>query len=91
MSGPTFARAKEIADAAAAEPEKFARLFEQMDETGKVNGVYKQLQTARATEQIVREPPPLPTGPFRVIVAPMRARSWLASQSLGHNTHPWIR
>ena len=40
-----------------------------MDRTGKVNGVYNQLQRQQRAEAIAAEPPPLPHGPFRVLVA----------------------
>jgi N6-adenosine-specific RNA methylase IME4 len=56
-----------IVDAAAAEPERFGKLLEQMDHTGRVNGVYRRLKIARQAEQIRAEPPPLPgNGPYRV-------------------------
>jgi N6-adenosine-specific RNA methylase IME4 len=45
------------------------KLIGEMDKTGKVNGAFKKLQVCKAAEQIAAEPPPLPTGPFRVIVA----------------------
>jgi len=64
----TLSRAKQIVEAAEAEPEKFAPLVEEMDKTGRVNGVYKKLKTAQQAEEIKQEPPPLPAGPFRVIV-----------------------
>jgi N6-adenosine-specific RNA methylase IME4 len=44
-------------------------LIAEMDRTGKVNGVYKKMQTAKTAELIRNEPPPRPSGPFRVIVA----------------------
>ena len=54
--------------AAKAEPEKYGSFAENMDRTGKVNGVYRQLKAAKAAESIRAEPPALPQGPFRVIV-----------------------
>lgn len=41
MSGKTYERAKEIVEAAAAEPEKFGPLVEKMDRTGKVRAERK--------------------------------------------------
>lgn len=41
----------------------------EMDRTGKVNGVYRTVRIKQAAAQIAAEPPPLPQGPFRVIVA----------------------
>ena len=40
-----------------------------MDRTGRVNGVYRRLINEQTAEAIRDEPPPLPDGPFRVIVA----------------------
>jgi N6-adenosine-specific RNA methylase IME4 len=68
MSGKTYERAKAVVEAAAAEPEKYERLREDMDRTGKVNGVYRRLERLQQAERIEAEPPPLPHGPFRVIV-----------------------
>jgi N6-adenosine-specific RNA methylase IME4 len=69
LSGKTYERAKEVVAASAEAPEKFAKLKKAMDRTGRVNGVYKQLQTARTAEAIRREPPSLPGGRFRVVLA----------------------
>jgi N6-adenosine-specific RNA methylase IME4/ParB-like chromosome segregation protein Spo0J len=69
LSGRTYERAKAVVEAARQDPERYAKLREDMDRTGKVAGVYKRLQTLEAAKGIAREPPPLPTGPFRVIVA----------------------
>jgi N6-adenosine-specific RNA methylase IME4 len=58
-----------IIDAANAAPEKYGRLLDDMDRTGRVNGVYRRLKIARQAEAIRAEPPPLPgNGPYRVIV-----------------------
>lgn len=69
MSGKTYEKAKEVVEAAEAEPEKYQPLLDAMNRTGKVNGVHKRLRTSRAAESISKESPPLPTGPFRVIAA----------------------
>jgi len=48
----------------------FGRFLEQMDDTGRVNGVYRRFKIAKQAELIRAEPPPLPgNGPYRVIVA----------------------
>ncbi len=66
----TMDKAEEIVRAAAAEPARFGKLLEDMDRTGRVNGLYKRLKVARQAEAIRKEPPPLPgNGPYRVIVA----------------------
>jgi ParB-like chromosome segregation protein Spo0J len=65
----TIAKAEAIVDAAEAEPERFGRLLDDMDRTGRVNGVFRRLKIAKQAEQIRAEPPPLPgNGPYRVIV-----------------------
>jgi hypothetical protein len=59
---------RDIVDAAAAEPQKFGRLKEDMDRTGRVNGVHRRLKIGRQAEEIRAEPPPLPgNGPYRVV------------------------
>jgi len=69
ISGRTYERAKAVVDAAEAEPEKFGKLLEQMDRTGRVNGVFRRLKIAKQAVLIRAEPPPLPgNGPYRVIV-----------------------
>jgi N6-adenosine-specific RNA methylase IME4 len=70
MARRTLEKAEAIVDAAAAEPEKFGRLLDDMDRTGRVNGVYRRLKIAKQAETIRAEPPPLPgNGPYRVIIA----------------------
>ena len=70
MHRTTLAKAEAVVDAAEAEPEKFGPLLEQMDRTGRVNGVYRRLKIAKQAELIRAEPPSLPgIGPYRVIVA----------------------
>jgi N6-adenosine-specific RNA methylase IME4 len=68
MSGKTYERAKKVIDAAEREPERFGHLKAEMDRTRRVNGVYKKLEREQLVDQINREPPPLPNGPFRVLV-----------------------
>jgi N6-adenosine-specific RNA methylase IME4/ParB-like chromosome segregation protein Spo0J len=69
MTRRTLEKAEAIVGAAEAEPEKFGKLLEQMDDTGRVNGVYRRLKIAKQAEAIRAEPPPLPgNGPYRVIV-----------------------
>lgn len=69
LSGPTYERAKAVVEAAKADPDNYYYLVEDMDRTRRVNGVFKKLQVAKQSEAIEAEPPPLPKGPFRVIVA----------------------
>jgi N6-adenosine-specific RNA methylase IME4 len=69
MSGQTFVRAKAVVEAARDDPEKYGPIKEQMEKTGKVNGAYRRLAVLKQAEAIAAEPPPLPEGPFRVLVA----------------------
>ena len=69
FSGRTLEKAEAIVEAAEHDPERFGKLLADMDRTGRVNGVHKRLVVAKKAEAIRAEPPPLPTGPFRVIVA----------------------
>src|SRR5262245_4751064 len=69
VSGRTVEKIAAVVDAAEAEPEKFGKLLEDMDHTGRVNGVYRRLKIAKQAEQIRAEPPPMPgNGPYRVAV-----------------------
>ena len=68
-SGRTLEKASAIVKAAEADPERFGKLKDDMDRTGQVNGPYKRLVIAQKADAIEAEPPPLPSGPFRVIVA----------------------
>lgn len=68
VSGRTLEKAAAVVEAAAREPEKYGHLLAQMDDKGHVNGVYKRLVVAQKAEAIAKEPPPLPVGPFRVLV-----------------------
>jgi N6-adenosine-specific RNA methylase IME4 len=59
-----------VVAAAKDEPEKFGKLLDTMNRTGRVNGVHKLWKVAKQAEAINAEPPPLPgRGPYRVIVA----------------------
>jgi N6-adenosine-specific RNA methylase IME4 len=70
ISGRTYEKAKTVVEAAEAEPERFGKLVEDMDRTGRVNGIFKRLKVARQAAIIRAEPPLLPgRGPYRVIVA----------------------
>jgi len=67
MARRTLEKAEAVVAAAEAEPERFGKLLEDMDRTGRANGVYRRLKIAQQAEQIRAEPPPLPgNGPYRV-------------------------
>ena len=53
MSRPTLTKAQAVVDAAEAEPEKYAPILEQMDNTGKVDRAYKELERRRTLERNV--------------------------------------
>jgi N6-adenosine-specific RNA methylase IME4 len=58
-----------VVEAAKTEPERFGKLKEAMDKTGRVNGPFRRLKNIRQTDAIRSEPPPLPNqGPYRVAV-----------------------
>src|SRR5262249_18110208 len=61
------------------------RLAADMDRTGRVDGVFRRLQTLQSAERIAAEPPPLPQGPFRVIVVDP---PWRYENRAGDPTHP---
>jgi N6-adenosine-specific RNA methylase IME4 len=69
MSGRTYEKAKEVVEAAEADPAAFGDLKSEMDRTRRVDPAYRTLKKRRIVERIEREPMPFPTGPFRVIVA----------------------
>jgi ParB/RepB/Spo0J family partition protein len=66
ISGRQVEKIAAVVAAAEAEPEKYGKLAADMDRTGLVNGPYKRLRVAIQAEQIRAEPPPLPSGPYRV-------------------------
>jgi N6-adenosine-specific RNA methylase IME4 len=70
VSGRTIEKIRDLVEAAKAEPDKFGKLVEDMDRTGRVDGPHKRLKIIKQSEAIRRELPPLPhRGPYRVIVA----------------------
>jgi N6-adenosine-specific RNA methylase IME4 len=69
LSGRTYEKAKAVVEAAKVSPQRYGKLRDDMDRTGRVSGVYRRLKTLEAATQLEAEPPPLPEGPFRVIVA----------------------
>lgn len=87
----SYRQAREIVEAAEAEPERFGGLVADMNRTGRVNGPFKRLKVARQAELIRREPPPLPNrGPYRVVAADPAWPYELRSQDPSHRaTHPY--
>lgn len=69
-SGRTLEKQVAVVEAAESEPERFGKLVDDMDRTGRVDGPFKRLKVMKQAEAIRKEPPPLPSkGPYRVIVA----------------------
>ena len=62
MNARTYEKAKKVVES------KDKKLIDEMNRTKKVNGAFKKLVTSEKAEAIRKEPPPLPEGPFRVIV-----------------------
>lgn len=54
MGTATLSRAKQVVEAAQAEPVVFADLAERMDSTGNVNGAYKELKRRREELEVMR-------------------------------------
>ena len=65
-SRQVVAKAKQVVEAAEAEPERFGSLVAEMDRTGKIGGAYRKLKRARDAEALATVQPP--TGKFRTIV-----------------------
>jgi N6-adenosine-specific RNA methylase IME4/ParB-like chromosome segregation protein Spo0J len=66
----TIAKAREVRDAAKADPARFGELAADMDRTGHVDGPYKRLKVARQAETVRAEPLTYSShGPYRVVVA----------------------
>src|SRR5262249_32267222 len=68
ISGRTLVMAEAVVTAAEVDPEKYGHFVEQMDGSGRIYGVFRNLLIAKKSEEIRAEPPALPNGPFRVIV-----------------------
>lgn len=64
----TLEKAEKVVDAAKNEPEKYGKLLDDMNRTGKVNGPFKRLQVMQQTEALRKAPPPLPMrGPYMAV------------------------
>lgn len=91
MRRSSLDKADAIVKAAEAEPEKFGKLVEDMDRTGRVDGPFKRLKVMKQSEAIRKEPPPLPNkGPYRVIAADPPWPYELRKEDPSHRaTHPY--
>jgi ParB/RepB/Spo0J family partition protein len=52
VSGRTVDKIRDVAEAAAEDPERFGHLVEEMDRTGKVTGAHRKLKQARDEEEV---------------------------------------
>jgi N6-adenosine-specific RNA methylase IME4 len=65
----TIEKAEKIVAAAERDPERYAKLRDNMDRSGRVDGPFKQLQTLTAAAEIRKSPPPAPgKGPYCGVV-----------------------
>jgi N6-adenosine-specific RNA methylase IME4 len=69
QAGRVADMAADIAEAAAVDPQRHGRLLDVINRTGQVSGAHRNLMVSRRADAIAAEPPPLPEGRFRVIVA----------------------
>ncbi len=60
----TLTMLQAVEEAAEADPERFGKLVEKMDRTGKVDGVFRAVQ-----RELAPPPPPIPEGQFSVVYA----------------------
>ena len=89
MKPTTLANAEAVVAAAQADP-AMGDLVANMDATGKVDTAYRALTKRQVVAVIEAEPQPLPTGPFRVIVAdPPRAYSNRAEDGSHRAANPY--
>lgn len=58
-----------MVEAAESDPEEFGHLVEAMDRSGNVSAAYRRLTVQQQAKQLQSQPPPLPSGPFQIIVA----------------------
>jgi len=65
----TIERAERVVEAAEEDPEEYGPLVAQMDRTSNVARAYRSLVVQQQAKEIEAEPPALPQGPFRVVVA----------------------
>lgn len=69
-SGRTIEKAEAVVDAAERDPERFGKLKDQMDRTGRVDGPFKRLKNIEDGDRLRAEPPSPPMqGPYRTLVA----------------------
>jgi MT-A70 len=88
MSGRNYEKAKAVVQAAQSEPKRYGKILERMERSGKVDRAYRDVVKLQQVEAIRLEPPPLPEGPFRTIVADPPWTYELRSEDLTHRGRP---
>lgn len=88
MSGRTYEKARAVCQAAQSEPAKYGKILERMERSRKVDRAYRDVAKLQQAERIEREPPVLPQGPFRTIVADPPWAYELRSEDLTHRGRP---
>ena len=84
VSGRTLDKARAVVEAAERNPRGYGDLLRAMDSTGNIHGAYRRLEKRQQAEAIAAEPQPLPTGPFRVIIADVPWRYKIRTDDLTH-------
>jgi N6-adenosine-specific RNA methylase IME4 len=65
----TVEKAEKVVEAAERDPDRFGKLKDDMDRTGRVDGPYKRLQNISRGEELRNAPPPVPMqGPYHTVV-----------------------
>lgn len=81
----TLDKVADVVRAAEENPERFGPLVDEMNRTGRVDGVHKKVRNIKKAEAISAEPPAFPTGPFRVVVADPPWRYDVRSEDPSHS------
>jgi N6-adenosine-specific RNA methylase IME4 len=67
--GRTIEKAEKVVEAAERDPERFGKLKDDMDRTGRVDGPFKRLQNIERGDDLRNAPPPAPMqGPYHTVV-----------------------
>jgi len=80
VSGRTVEKISVVMKAAEEEPEKYAKLVEEMDRTGKIDGAYKKFEHIRIQKEKAIKASALPQGTYNVIYADP---PWQYNNSIG--------
>ena len=89
QAGQLADQLSEIEAAAIADPSRHAGLLDVVNRTGRVRAAHRKLTVSRRAIAIANEPPPLPDGPFRVIVVDPPWRYALRADDTSHRSAPY--